>query len=498
MLHVSDSRHDTVVELDQGVLAGIEKHGVLRFCGIPYAAPPVGQGRWRPPGPAPQWEGVRQARAFGPRAMQNPSPLERALGADETPMSEDCLSLNVWTPEPAGRHPVMVWIHGGGFTTGSAATPWYDGTRFAKRGVVVVTINYRLGSFGFLHLGDFDGGVAGSGNAGILDQVAALEWVRDNIAAFGGDPQNVTIFGESAGAMSVATLLGLPRARGLFHRAILQSGAAHNVHDRATARANAERILARCGLDVTEVAAAVDLPASALLEAQAAIGDAELANQGLLFQPVVDGTVLPRPPLDAIADGLNADVPVVIGTTADEWALFEVMDTMSPSLGEDGLLRRMRRLLGDAAGDVVAAYRSARPDLGPGPLFSVLMTDWVFRIPAVRLAEAHVRAGGSAWMYEFRWPSTAFGGRLRSCHALDIPFVFDVLDKESARMFTGPDAPSELAAAMNAAWAEFARSGDPGWPAYELDTRLTQVFDTERSVVADPHGAERRVWDGVR
>jgi para-nitrobenzyl esterase len=495
---MSDTRRDTVVELAQGALAGTEKHGVLRFRGIPYAAPPVGQARWRPPGPAPAWDGVREARAFGPRAMQNPSPLEQALGADGTPMSEDCLSLNVWTPGVGGRRPVMVWIHGGGFSGGSSATPWYDGTRFAQRGVVVVTINYRLGSFGFLHLGDCDGAWAGSGNAGICDQVAALEWVRDNIAAFGGDPGNVTIFGESAGAMSVATLLGLPRARGLFHRAILQSGAAHNVHDRATAHANAARILAGCGLGTGDVAAAVDLPASALLDAQAAIGEEELANHGLLFQPVVDGAVLDRPPLDVIADGLNADVPVVIGTTADEWALFELMDARLASLGEDGVVRRARRLLGDAAADVVAAYRASRPEVGPGELFSALMTDWVFRIPALRLAEAHVRAGGRAHVYEFRWASTAFDGRLRSCHALDIPFVFDVLDKASARMFTGPGAPQELATAMNGAWAAFAHTGDPGWPAYEPDTRLTQVFDTERAVVADPRAAERRVWDGLR
>lgn len=495
---MSDTRRDTVVELAQGALVGTEKAGVLRFRGIPYAAPPVGRGRWRPPGPAPAWEGVREAHAFGPRAMQNPSPLERALGSDEMPMSEDCLTCNVWTPSLSGRHPVMVWIHGGGFSGGSSATPWYDGTRFAQRGVVVVTINYRLGSFGFLHLGDLDGGLAGSGNAGILDQVAALEWVRDNIAAFGGDPGNVTIFGESAGAMSVGTLLGMPQARGLFHRAILQSGAAHNVHDRATAQANAARILGGCGLSARDTEAAVELPASALLEAQAAIGEEELANHGLLFQPVVDGAVLTRPPLEVIAEGLNADVPVVIGTTADEWALFELMDAKLASLGEDGVVRRARRLLGDAAADVVAAYRAARPSLGPAELFSALMTDWVFRIPALRLAEAHVGAGGRAYVYEFRWASTAFDGRLRSCHALDIPFVFDVLDKASARMFTGPGAPQELATAMNTAWADFARSGDPGWPAYEPDSRLTQVFDTERSVVADPHGAERRVWDGLR
>lgn len=487
-----------VVELAQGRLSGAEKHGVLRFRGIPYAAPPVGPARWHPPGPPPSWDGVREARAFGPRAMQNPSPLERALGADGTPMSEDCLTLNVWTPALDGRRPVMVWIHGGGFSGGSSATPWYDGTRFAQRGVVVVTINYRLGSFGFLHLGDVPGGPAGSGNAGILDQVAALEWVRDNIAAFGGDPGNVTVFGESAGAMSVGTLLGLPRARGLFHRAILQSGAAHNVHDRATASANAERILANCGLEGADVGRAAELPATALLEAQGAVGEESPANHGLLFQPVVDGTVLERPPLEVIGEGLNADVPVVIGTTADEWALFELMDPQLASLGEDGVVRRARRLLGDAAADVVAAYRASRPELGPGELFSALMTDWVFRIPALRLAEAHVRAGGRAHVYEFRWASRAFDGRLRSCHALDIPFVFDVLDKASAQMFTGHGAPRELASAMNQAWADFARTGDPGWPAYDLDGRLTQVFDAERSVVADPRASERRVWEGLR
>jgi para-nitrobenzyl esterase len=488
-----------MVELGQGVLAGSEKDGVLRFRGIPYAAPPVGAGRLRPPGPAPGWEGVRDARAFGPRAMQNPSPLETALGAEGMPMSEDCLTLNVWTSAvDDGRRPVMVWIHGGGFSGGSAATPWYDGTRFAQAGVVVVTINYRLGSFGFLHLADLAGdGHAGSGNAGILDQVAALEWVRDNIAAFGGDPGNVTVFGESAGAMSVGTLLGLPRARGLFHRAILQSGAAHNVHDRQTATANAERILAGCGLGPDDADRVRDLPASSLLAAQKEVGE-ELADRGLLFQPVVDGEVVPRPPLETIAEGLNADVPVVIGTTADEWALFELLDPRLASLDEAGLVRRIRRLLGDAAPDVVAAYRAARPELGPGGVFSAIMTDWTFRIPALRLAEAHVAAGGRAYVYEFRWASTAFEGRLRSCHALEIPFVFDVLDKATAQAFTGPGAPRELAVAMNRAWAAFARCGDPGWPAYDTERRATQVFDVGLAVEDDPRPAERLAWEGLR
>lgn len=487
-----------VVETGQGAVAGTVKGGVLRFRGIPYAAAPVGAGRFRPPSPPAPWHGVREARTFGPRAMQNPSPLESMLGADATPMSEDCLTLNVWTPGIDGRRPVMVWIHGGGFTGGSAATPWYDGTRFAEHGVVCVTLNYRLGVFGFWYLADLLGeAFAGSGNAGILDQVAALQWVRDNIAAFGGDPANVTVFGESAGAMSVATLLGMPAARGLFHKAILQSGAAHHVFDASTASRNAAEILAAAGLAPGDAARAVDLAAEALLGAQAAVGE-QVAERGLLFGPVVDGTALPRPPLDAIAAGVSAEVPVVIGTTAEEWNLFALMDRRLADLDEDAIVRRVRRVVGDPASDVVAAYRAARPGVGPQELFCALMTDWVFRIPALRLAEAQTRAGGRAYVYLFTWRSRAFDGRLGSCHALDIPFVFDVLDKPAAAMFTGAGAPRQLAAAMHGAWVDFARDGDPGWPVYDLTTRPTRIFDEVCDLVEDPEGRERRAWEGLR
>ncbi len=492
----------TVVEISTGRLAGRHKDGVLRFGGIPYAAPPVGDCRFGAPEPAPPWTGERDATGFGPVAPQRPGALESIAGAAAPDWDEDCLTLNVWTPAlDAGRRPVMVWIHGGGFTAGSGSVPWYRGNSFVEHGdVVVVTINYRLGALGWLYLDGMAGAETTASNAGLLDQVAALRWVRDNIAAFGGDPGNVTIFGESAGGMSVATLMGTPAASGLFHRAIAQSGAAQAVASPADAAEVADRLIA--ALSVTDVAGLRAVPAGDLLAAQSDLAESltreraqrPSANFALLpFTPVLDGAVLPTQPLDAIAHGAAPEVSLMTGTTREEWRLFGLM--LRSIEDEATLLRRVGRICEDPHA-FVDAYRQSADDPDHDQIWTAVMTDRVFRIPAIRLAEAQ-GAHAPTWMYQFDWASTAFDGRLGSCHALEIPFVFDVLGRSGADLFTGPDAPQSLADTMHGAWLAFARDGDPGWDRYDTLSRATMHFDTTCEVRHDPAAEARAAWDGL-
>src|SRR5438132_925558 len=421
----------TIVETTTGSVQGRVKDGICDFRGIPYAAPPVGELRFRPPQPVEPWTGVRDATRFGPMAPQNMGAMEQMFGAPPQPMDEDCLTLNVWTPAcDDGKRPVMVWIHGGAFLFGTGATPWYDGRSFARDDVVLVTINYRLGAFGFLH-------VDGQGNNGILDQVAALEWVRDNIAAFGGDPGNVTAFGESAGAMSVGTLLGLPAAKGLFVKAIPQSGAAHHGKPADQADDVAREFLAEVGVepgaDALERLRAV--PVENLLAAQANVVMRRLPG-GLPFTPVVDGVVLPEAPIDAIGKGQAAGVTVLIGTTREEWKLFALLDPSVARLDDAGLARRVANLIADPdrASAVVESYRSRRPGAGIPDLAVDLGTDEVFRMPAVRLAERQSGLGNDVYMYRFDFATPAWGGQLGACHALEIPFVFACLGAPAVEM----------------------------------------------------------------
>jgi para-nitrobenzyl esterase len=406
----------------------------------------------------------------------------------------------------------MVWIHGGAFLTGAGSTPWYNGTSFAKHhDVVVVTVNYRLGAFGFLHLDDVGGDAfGGSGNAGILDQVAALDWVRENIEAFGGDPNNVTAFGESAGAMSVGTLMGLPVAKGLFAKAIPQSGAAHNAKPREEADAIARDLLAALGLDATQAGAQQlrELPAEALLEAQNAIVAKHAPSGGLAFTPVVDGIVLPEQPIDAIGAGSAGGVRVLIGTNADEMKLFTALDPASRDLDEARLIKRVATALGDAgkAAELVTAYRSRREGASPADVWGHLQGDFIFRVPAIRLAEHQSARGNAVFSYLFTWASPQFGGALGACHALEIPFVWNTVDTGMSQLFTGPvdDDIRALASSMHAAWAAFARTGTPAapglpeWPAYDTDRRATMILDTDPRVEDDPGGHDREAWAGLR
>jgi para-nitrobenzyl esterase len=491
-----------------GTLRGSRQDGIARFAGIPFAAPPVGELRFRAPAPPEPWDGVRSAERFGPVAPQNPSMMEALFGGESESWSEDCLYLNVWTPEPrpgAGL-PVMVWIHGGGFEMGSGSSPLYDGTSFAREGVVMVTLNYRLGAFGFLELGELDPEYAGSGNSGLLDQIAALEWVRDNIAEFGGDPSNVTVFGESAGAMSVSLLMAMPRARGLFHRVIAQSGAASAARTTELARADTREFMAAADLDDLDALRAA--APEQLLSAHAAMGSVRVADpEGVIertgnplaflsFRPVADGGELPLDPLGAIAEGSAAGVDLLIGSNSEEWKLFAMM---SPPPSDEAALRQRVALVVSDADAALAVYRQELGEPTVADLECAVLTDLVFRIPAVRLADAQA-AHAPVHQYLWRWGSPAWGGMIGAAHAIEIPFVFDLVEDHRLHVFVGPDAPRELARRTHEAWIAFARSGVPAaqgmqdWPTVDVEGRPVMVLDTETSLELDPQAASRRFW----
>jgi len=502
-----------IVTTAQGWIEGIERQGIWQFRGIPYAAAPIGERRFLAPAPPESWEGVRSGATFGATAWPEPGGVTALLGDEGPGSDEDCLHLNVYTPAcDAAARPVMVWIHGGSFTAGSGSTPWYDGTSLASRGdVVVVTINYRLGALGFLWLGDLDPRYRSSGMNGILDQAAALAWVQRNIAAFGGDPDNVTIFGESAGAMSVSTLLATPTARGHFHRAVAQSGAAEHVMTPAVASGVTAAIMADLGVDSVEGLLAVS--PEALVEAGTRV-DAKVHQEphraaaltgslAMVFQPVIDGEWLPEDPLLAVQEGRAADVPLLIGTNLDEWHLFRLGG--SDLEEHDELLRRLERIFGDAE-HAHSLYLATRPGATASDLWSAVLTDATFRIPAIRLVDARQAGTAPTYQYLFTWASSAFDGVLGSCHALEIPFVFGVLDNPGAEMIMGtaPEpAHLELSEIMQDTWLAFARSGHPhhealpNWPTANSVDRPVMRFDLVRELVLDHDGEQRALWDGI-
>lgn len=489
-----------VASTRSGQVEGVLQDGIAAFKGIPFAAPPFGPRRWHPPQPVEPWTGVRPALSYGPVPPQSPYPEPfHALLGDNGEVGEDCLNLNVWTPEPRRSGlPVMVWIHGGSFFRGSGAVPVYDSTAFARDGVVCVTINYRLGAEGFLWFGD------GAANLGLLDQLAALRWVQENIAAFGGDPNRVTIFGESAGAFSVATLLAIEAGKGLFSKAVMQSGAGHHVISPATAERVGRLLCEKLGVAPSrEALAALPLPRYVQAQAELALEVAttqdaarfgETVANGMLFEPVIDGTLLTKRPIDAIAAGAGRQAQVLLGTTSEEWRFFIVPNRIIDYITEAHAVR-LATARGLNPTEALALYRAAAPNATVGDMYAALTTDWFFRIPAIRLAEAHAVG---AYLYEFAWRSPLFGGRLGSCHALEIGFVFDNLDRTASPML-GDDPPQSLARAMHQAWVRFATTGDPGWPRYDAQHRNVMRFDADGGTLAtDPEASIRRLWDGVR
>ncbi|AOR37261.1 carboxylesterase [Streptomyces fodineus] len=483
-------------------MRGLREAGLSVFRGIPFAEPPVGAARFQAPRPPRPWDGVREAYAFGPPPPQETGFLGRAPQLP-TPRDDTWLTVNVWTPDPdaSAARPVMVWIYGGAFKVGHGGQPGYDARHLAREGdAVLVTLNYRMGMEGFAL---WDGAPA---NRGLLDQLAALEWVQENITAFGGDPAQVTVFGESAGAGSIASLMAMPRARGLFRRAVAQSVPGTFLSPEL-ARDIAAALAAEAGRGPT----AADLAAidpQRLTEAGAALGAkmaqytgrwGQAAPTTVPFAPVVDGDVLPAAPWAALASGSARDVDLLVGHNRDEWRLFLVVAGMDGRVTDDLATATLRMYApGGEAGE--AAYRAAYPDATAEQLFERVQTDWLFALPSLRLAEAQRRGGGRAHVYELTWPAPDRDGLLGSCHALDIPLLFGTYGADlGALAFPGgtptPEA-ERLSTFMRGAWTSFARTGDPGWPQYDPDARLVQILDAEPTVAPYPEERSRRIWEG--
>jgi para-nitrobenzyl esterase len=513
----------SVVSVAQGRLRGVWRGDLWSFSGIPYARAPLGELRWRPPLPPEPWDDIRDASTFGPIAPQPAAvPGITSPSDPETsePHSEDCLFLNVWTPElpetptkdPGQGRPVMVFIHGGGFTSGSGSVFLYRGGNLVRNGnAVVVTINYRLGALGFLghrDLADPDGLV---GSWGIHDQLAALVWVRENIAAFGGDAANVTIFGESAGGFSVAALLGVPAAAGLFRRAVVQSGGAY-VHSVDEAERSAERLAAVLGIASCDRASLQRVPPTELVAATEEIARRR-PDPGMIplpFLPVVDGVFLPEHPLAAVANGASAGIDLLIGTNRDELTLFGLGNPALVAMDEDGLRRWVASAVpGVPPDEVIDAYRTARHARGERAeaqdIWVAAGTDVVFRWPSLQLAAAHVARGARAFVYLFDWESPAFGGMLGSCHGLELPFVFGAVHLPVVQMFSGSGAAvALLSEQMQRAWLAFAGSGSPShagigeWLPWDPAGRATMIFGARTGLVDAPRNAELGILERHR
>jgi len=504
---------ETVVKTDAGKVEGYQQRGLCVFKGIPFAAPPVGKRRWLPPASVEPWDGVRPAQSSATIAPQNIAEgglLNLDQRPEAEPQNEDCLYLNVWTPAlDDARRPVLFWIHGGGFTGGSGSSVAYKGSRLSARGdVVVVTTNYRLGALGFLNLNELTGGkIPATGNEGLLDQVAALEWVHRNIASFGGDPDNVTIFGESAGGMSVGCQLAVPQSKGLFRRAILQSGATSTARPLDKAALVAEQFLEILDVKPGDVDALRSLPVERLMAAQLELTprlQRSGMTGGLALQPVIDGSTLRALPIDAVRGGSTRGIPVIVGSNLDEWKMFIIRDQELQKIDEAELLKRVQVILpGHNAEAMVQTYREALARRGapttPAEIFTAIRTDQSFRMPAVRLAEAQYSQGQVAYNYIFTWPSPMLDGALGAHHALELGFVFGNYGEGWGG--SGPVADA-LSRNMQDAWLAFARNGDPScesigsWPPYD-DRRATMIIGKDCCVEEAPYDEERRAWESV-
>jgi para-nitrobenzyl esterase len=506
-----DRANKAVVTLSLGQLEGSHQGAMFAFKGVPFAAPPVGERRWLPPQPVEPWEGVLQAVQFGMTAPQNPIPAGPGPRDEPEPQSEDCLYLNIWSPGLDNRRrPVMVWIHGGAFSIGSGSAPMYEGSVLAQRNdVVVVTVNYRLNLLGFLNLKEAtDGKIPATGNEGLLDQVAALKWVQEHIAAFGGDPDNVTIMGESAGSMSIACLLTMPAARGLYHKAILESGVGTTTMPLEKAAEVGRLFLKVTGISSDDVEALHALTVEQLLATEIELRR-RMANPWELMRitvtaPVMDGEVIPQMPTHAIAEGVAKDIPMIIGSNLDEWKLFFIGEPNKEKIDRAQIVERLGRVIPSRyVEEIVERYYQARSqrgdDTSPLEILSAISTDVMFRIPALQMVEAQQKHNPAVFNYLFTYKSPVFGGILGACHALEIDFVFATHDDQFCG--AGPEA-DKLSETIQDAWTSFARTGNPScaalgaWAVYG-DGRMTMILNTQCRLEPAPYEEERQAWDAV-
>lgn len=512
-----------VVKTSSGPVRGTVEGGVRVFKGVRYGAPPAGPLRFRAPVKPAAWTIPAEATRFGPPAIQLNDPARLAEPASELARSlesfapfraeaasdsEDCLFLNVWTPgTDKKQRPIMVWLHGGGFSAGSGAWPAYDGTNLAAKGdVVVVTVNHRLNVLGYLDLSEVAGpAYADSGNAGMLDLVLALQWVRDNARAFGGDPGNVTIFGESGGGWKVSTLMAMPTAKGLFHKAIIQSGPGLTGVSQVKARAMTRAILAELKIEPATAATALQTVDAEALVVAAGVQVAKMTpaeRNELWLAPVVDGKVLPSDPFTPGAPALSRDIPVLVGANKDEMTIFMASQPWAATLTEEQLAAFAPMLGGPKAVAMLAALKTTRPDYGPFHRAAAAASWSGLLGQSVVLADRKAEQGGAAvYAYRLDWETPIGGGVLKSPHGLEIPLVFDTVER--SRSITGPgEAPVKLARLMSDAWIAFARTGNPNttalpdWPRYDTTRRATMVFDAAPKVVDDPEAEVRKVMQG--
>ena len=524
-----EDRGPTLVTLPAGRLRGVAEGGLTVFRGVPFAAPPVGELRWRPARPHPGWSGTLDATGYGPSA---PQPYREAGdpvlgGHGSPPFDEDCLTLNVWTPgADAAARPVLVWIHGGGFVSGSGSMPTYSGESFARDGdLVVVTLNYRLGPLGYLYFGP-DGDVGegtgehaeestgentgqrtgedvGAGNFWLTDQLAALRWVRENIAAFGGDPDQVTVAGQSGGAVSTAVLAGHPEGRRLFRRAILQSPPfGLHIPDPAESLRRTAVFLEVVGAKSVEELRGVPWPRLVEVMGEMFGRTTQWGYWPTPFLPVLDGVTLERHPADLLLDGDGTDIDVLIGWTREEANFGFALDPGYAAATREQVVARAADTFGGRAAEVYAAYEAARPGARPVDVLMDLISDELFRVPGVELAERRAVAGRPVWAYQFDLPTPAYEGRLAAAHCLELPFVFDNFDDWSHAPFLAgidPVVRAGLAASMHRAWISFVRTGDPNhaalpyWERYDQQTRATMRFDAVVESVDDLAGPSRRL-----
>lgn len=496
---------ENIVTTKQGKLQGSKENNLFVFKGIPFAAPPVGDLRWKPPQPVSAWEGVRPALKYGNISLQNLMPAGGpiAIGTPEA-QSEDCLYLNVYSPGlDVKKRPVMVWIHGGAFSIGSGSEQMFRSGTIAERGdVVLVTVNYRLGALGFLNLDKVTGGkIPSTGNEGLLDQVAALEWVRDNIINFGGDPDNVTIFGESAGGMSVSCLMVLPKARGLFHKAIIESAVGAIGRPLENSIYTAETFLKIAEISDDDIDALMTMPPEKILELQTKV--ALETDQGEApCIPVADGVIMPLMPLEAFSNGTAANVPTMIGSNLDEQKLFSLMNPLHMKMDDQNLIKLLARNVPvEDIPMIIDVYKKERGKRGepvrPFDLYSALNTDIMFRNIALHITEAQRDHGMPVYNYLFTWKSPALGGALGAAHALEVGFVFGTMDD----MFCGKGpAADRLSEQMQDAWTAFARTGNPScesmgkWPEYGTE-RKTMIISDDCHVEKAIYEEERKIWE---